>query len=215
MRPAQLDSHDCVPLAASTRALLCHFAAGDIARPLPGGEADWEAVFQGLCRHGLLGLAQRYLAHREPLVGPPEAFRRAVREACYLSVAQMALLYRNIATVLTHLAASGIEYLVLKGPALAHSVYPQPALRTFTDLDLMVRGRDLPAMHQLLLEQGFALDSDPSLLRAKRALQATIHEVSYWHDTLRLSVEVHYDDLLNTGLPSRDVQWILGPCGTD
>lgn len=38
--------------------------------------------------------------------------------------------------------ADGIAYAVLKGPALAHTVYEEPCLRPFGDLDLLVRSRD-------------------------------------------------------------------------
>ena len=36
---------------------------------------------------------------------------------------------------------AGIEYAILKGPALAHTVYGEPCLRAFGDLDLLVRAR--------------------------------------------------------------------------
>jgi hypothetical protein len=42
------------------------------------------------------------------------------------------------------LKAAGIPYLVLKGPVLAATVYPDPATRTMTDLDLLVRDTNLP-----------------------------------------------------------------------
>ena len=35
--------------------------------------------------------------------------------------------------------SEGIDFIVLKGPALAHTVYPDPSWRTFNDLDLLVR----------------------------------------------------------------------------
>lgn len=40
------------------------------------------------------------------------------------------------------LAEAGIASRVLKGPALAHLDFPDPTLRTFGDVDLLVRGRD-------------------------------------------------------------------------
>ncbi len=40
------------------------------------------------------------------------------------------------------LDGSGVEFVVLKGPAFAHSVYPDPSWRAFGDLDLLVHTRD-------------------------------------------------------------------------
>lgn len=48
------------------------------------------------------------------------------------------------------LALAGIEAITLKGPALAEALWPEPGDRLFTDLDLLVRGRDrVPAVATL------------------------------------------------------------------
>lgn len=48
-------------LAASTRAVLCNIASGDLNRVLCEQEPDWQDVYEGICQHGLLGLAYRHL----------------------------------------------------------------------------------------------------------------------------------------------------------
>jgi hypothetical protein len=50
--------------------------------------------------------------------------------------------------------AGGVESIVLKGPALAHSMYPDPSWRPFADIDLLVRTRDWRAACSLLEERG-------------------------------------------------------------
>ena len=50
--------------------------------------------------------------------------------------------------------AEGIEYAVLKGPALAHTMYPEPCLRPFVDLDLLVRSRDYDRACAILARLG-------------------------------------------------------------
>jgi hypothetical protein len=47
-----------------------------------------------------------------------------------------------------------IEFIVLKGPALAHSSYPDPSWRPFMDIDLLVRTRDWRRSCALLDELG-------------------------------------------------------------
>jgi putative nucleotidyltransferase-like protein len=51
---------------------------------------------------------------------------------------------------------AGIEYAVLKGPALAHTVYREPCLRPFGDLDLLVRSEDYDGASALLTRIGHA-----------------------------------------------------------
>jgi hypothetical protein len=49
---------------------------------------------------------------------------------------------------------AGIEFVVLKGPALAHSSYPDPSWRPFMDIDLLVTTRDWRRSCALLEELG-------------------------------------------------------------
>lgn len=48
---------------------------------------------------------------------------------------------RTLLLVSRHLEASGVRPIVLKGPALAHTHYPDPSWRAFRDLDLLVPTR--------------------------------------------------------------------------
>jgi hypothetical protein len=52
--------------------------------------------------------------------------------------------------------AQGIETLVLKGPAAAHLDYADPTLRSFGDLDLMVRSEQVDRATTQLREMGFS-----------------------------------------------------------
>jgi len=202
----EMNSHGRGPISDATRTLLCDFAAGDLKRPLHRLDADWEEVFQGLYRNGLLGLTHRYLKQWEPQDYPPPEFRQRVQQAYRISTIRMALMYRNIGKVLAQLAESGVDYMVVKGPALAYTVYPDPALRAFNDLDLLVREQDWSAMHRLLVQMEFKPEEDQPQPPPKLVPQAVLYELKYRHPETRwLLVEVHYDDLLNAGLASRDV----------
>lgn len=63
------------------------------------------------------------------------AHRRAVRHV--LRVEQVLLETVDV------LAAAGVGSRVLKGPAVARTLYPCPAVRTFVDVDLLVRSGDI------------------------------------------------------------------------
>jgi hypothetical protein len=53
------------------------------------------------------------------------------------------------------LTAAGIPFLVLKGPVLAASVYPDRASRTMTDLDLLVPDEEMPRAIEVLATIGY------------------------------------------------------------
>jgi hypothetical protein len=61
-------------------------------------------------------------------------------------------------------------------------------------------------MHRLLVGMGFTPRQDLPQPPPKLVPQAVPYELRYRHRQMRLLVEVHYDDLLNAGLASRDVE---------
>lgn len=63
----------------------------------------------------------------------------------------------TLATVLGSFAEVGIETVVLKGMAFAHSVYPAPHLRPKSDVDLWLPRHHLPLAVERLRAQGFRL----------------------------------------------------------
>ncbi len=65
------------------------------------------------------------------------------------------LLTLELLNIHKNLAAPGLAVLPYKGPVLAESLYGNVALRQFTDLDLLVRARDLSAVRSALIELGY------------------------------------------------------------
>jgi hypothetical protein len=175
-------------------------------RPLRRVEADWEEVFQAVCRNGLVGLTYAYLRKQPSADYPPVAFKRWISLAHLHASGHMAKTRVHVKRVLSRIADAGLECLVLKGPAVAQMVYPDPALRWYSDLDLHVRDRDVPAVQKLLLDLGLHLEEDQSLPRPKLVPQAAGDEWHYiWPDGSFL-VELHGDDLMHAGLAPRDYE---------
>lgn len=64
-------------------------------------------------------------------------------------------LERRLLALTSAFEEAGIEALVLKGPALAHTCYPDASWRPFGDVDLLVRTRDWREACSLLPELGY------------------------------------------------------------
>ena len=62
---------------------------------------------------------------------------------------------RTLLDLSATLSRADISCIVLKGPALAHTVYPEPEWRPFGDLDLLVRGRDWASARSAVESLGF------------------------------------------------------------
>lgn len=153
-----------------------------------------------------MGLVEHYLQHNGSQDYPPSEFQQAIHQAFRHTVAGMMQMHQRIAWLLTKLSASSIDYMVLKGPALAYLLYPSPLLRAFGDLDLIVRECDWAVLHRFLLKEGFCADRNLSEPPPKLVANDRIEHQRYWHEEHRWLVEVHYDDFFHVGLASRDVE---------
>jgi hypothetical protein len=68
--------------------------------------------------------------------------------------ARVLLLEHALVELSLRLRATGIEHRVLKGPALAHTVYPDAAMRPYVDIDLLVRSSALDETAAWLQHEG-------------------------------------------------------------
>jgi len=73
-----------------------------------------------------------------------------------LMIANEQLRSRELALLLSALAKAGLErYLIFKGTALAHTVYPQAWLRPRTDTDMLIEHSHLKAFSAVFEQQGY------------------------------------------------------------
>ncbi len=87
-------------------------------------------------------------AGRDPRFGP-------LRRERLRAVASGARLERAARNANDFLTQAGIEFVVLKGFALTATVYREPGLRPFADIDLMVRPEAMPRIVELFQKAGW------------------------------------------------------------
>ena len=107
------------------------------------------AVFHGVAP--LLSTRLRQSSPQDAALGARLFPPRALADATAVELLRAAELER----VLECLARAGIEALVLKGAALAHSIYPSPALRPRADTDLLIGARHRESAHRVLTDLGY------------------------------------------------------------
>ena len=101
-------------------------------------EADLEIA----TRHGLIGV----MAH-----GAAQSDRSPVRPVYARLWSRQQVMRRHLRELLELLHRSGVRTTVLKGPALAEWAYREPALRTYTDIDLLVPRGDLSKALEVMM----------------------------------------------------------------
>lgn len=97
--------------------------------------------------------------------------------------------YGQLANVLRRLKSAGLKPLLLKGAALARFTYEDPALRPFSDVDVLVRLNEIEAIHRVLLTSGYALAGDEPSPADRTWRQGRGY---YDPDGRRLVIDVHW-----------------------
>lgn len=127
---------------------------------------DWEYLLASAGRHGLLPLLWHRLRDLDGELIPPPVVSR-LKHAYYASLVRNMRLGDDLEQVVTALRQAGVEIIVLKGGALARTVYANLASRPMADLDFLVRPEDMERIGTVLEAIGFRLSSSiPAHMRS-------------------------------------------------
>lgn len=134
---------------------------------LESGVADpspipWDAVLE---RAGLARMAPLlYLALRsaDPSRQPPPSAAGRLRSEYLQATLANTIICRECARLLERCRQARIPIVLLKGVALANSLYPDSAARALGDIDVLVHAEDLARMRDLILDSGYTVRPDLS-----------------------------------------------------
>lgn len=119
----------------------------------PLDDPSWAALMAGARTHRLTGLLHAATADGAlPATVAQKAEARAVHRRSLLRVLA---LERELIAVCTLLGDADVPTRVLKGSAVAHLDYRDPAVRSFVDLDVLVRAADIERAVGALSAAGF------------------------------------------------------------
>jgi hypothetical protein len=116
--------------------------------PAAVGDESWSLALATLAEEKILGIAAA-AATEGWLPLTDEQYENLLNRHRNAMVWCLAL-ERRLLQIADAFEAEGIESIVLKGPAIAHTVYPDPTWRTFSDLDVLVRTRQWRAACRVL-----------------------------------------------------------------
>lgn len=116
---------------------------------------DWDGLFQWAVKNRLTPLLHWRLAREHDHQHVPEWFRQRLKAHYYQTSTRNLWLLQEAETILKRCEEHGLPIIPLKGILLANSLYPDAALRPFSDIDLLINKEHLPAVMQLLVSQGY------------------------------------------------------------
>jgi hypothetical protein len=155
------------------------------ARTLP----DWSAVPQRAEDHRVTPLLYTHLKAAR-VEAPPAVWREL--QGLYLRHRRAnEIRTAALREIMVALDSATIPVVVLKGAALSHFLYPEPALRPHSDLDLLVSPANLLRAQQVVLSLGF---QGPSASAITHRHLPPLHRLQ---DGLSVEVELHQRLLSN------------------
>jgi hypothetical protein len=111
---------------------------------------EWFDLLSYLSHHGIVPLLYFKVAQFPTELRPPEKIAARMRKVFLISHARYVRMLRQIKEILDAFSEKRIDVLVIKGPALALTTYPEPSTRPFADIDLLVKlDQYLKARHVL------------------------------------------------------------------
>ena len=163
--------------------------AEDRVRALASSPIDWDAVIVLAERHRLIPFLHRHL----PVLvesGVPESVAMTIRDRHREDTHRSLRLTGELRRLVDLLASAGIDVLPYKGPTLAMRAYGALSARTYVDLDVLVRAKDVPKALGVLEGAGYE-----SVYRFTPAQDACFRRVDgdypLVHRTTGTLVEVH------------------------
>ena len=167
--------------------------ADDVLLQLLRQGLDWPLLLLLVDRHRVAPLVWRRL-QALPAGSVDEAVLEALRGRVEANTRKALLQVREMLLLRERLQASGIAWLVFKGPVLAMQAYGDLGLRHAGDLDVLITEQDVSAAEALVealdyqrVSPGFALSP-----RQRRAFCERFADYGYLHRQHYLHVELHW-----------------------
>jgi hypothetical protein len=156
---------------------------------------DWDATATRAEHERLAPIL--YVALRGGAAPAPVLAR--LRSAWMAAERQHLLAAGQLREVLAALGRARIDVIVLKGPALAAEFYSDPAMRPFTDLDLLVRRHDRDRALDVLTGLGYLHGSPGRSLAYELEHAPAVYLVGRGEDTSRLPLDLHWQCVAHPG----------------
>ena len=151
---------------------------------------DWDALTVVAEFHGLSALVCRTMEGVCPDLVPENVVSR-LRDGYRDSARRNLVLTSQLFSLISAFQIEGIDVMPLKGPVLAELLYPDPVLRPFSDLDILVRKTDVPAAMRVLSLEEYRLGAHLARLSLHTVLNLNC-ELLFRHERAA-HVDLHWE----------------------
>ena len=170
--------------------------------------------------HGVEALVFHQMQDSAAWSAWPRGIRDGLTDACRAGIAFEMYRRNRVEELLFRLAERHIDFLVIKGEALARNQYPDSTLRTRCDTDVFIRPQQIEDVRTVLLESGFEViaplyKTHQFCAVANRAGPARVNLDIHWRiqNAARYARSIGFDEALAQSVPLKGMEHsrTLGP----
>jgi hypothetical protein len=172
------------------------------------GPLDWDYLLWEAEENSITPLLERHLSAFASGATPP-AVRDQLKKTCRANTLRCLYLTAELFNILRLFQAQNIPVIPYKGPVLAAQAYGDVALREFEDLDIILRQRDIPRAHEIIVSLGYKPKFD-WILSPGAAASLVPGEYNYRDEARRAMVELHTEITLRHFPSKPDLDAFIG-----
>jgi hypothetical protein len=161
----------------------------DRIRELVASALDWDTLLSGADQNAVVPLLDRNLRAVAVDLVSTEQIQR-IGEATRANTLRCLNLTAALIQILRGFHAEGIAAIPYKGPVLAAQAYGDVLLRQFDDVDIILRQRDMPKAHRVMLGLDYAVKF-PGLMSPNSEAPPIPGEYKYYSESRAAIVELH------------------------
>lgn len=154
-------------------------------------DLDWDLLLQRAFRHGVLPLLCRNLLECGADLIPQEA-RERLEQHLLSHTHRNLMLTRELLILLNLFEARGIRAIPLKGPTLSAVAYGDLSLRHYVDLDIIVFGKELNRVEEVIGPRGYSQERSPSWFEKLPTPFSRKKDIGYKNESRGVRLELHW-----------------------
>ena len=116
---------------------------------------NWERLLTLAQHHGVTPLLFKHFLQTPHFPHVPSEVKKILKQFFRKHVLFSQMLSKELGRLVQSFETEKIPVIPIKGPSLAVMAYGALELRTFSDLDILMKNRDIPRARALLLDQGY------------------------------------------------------------
>jgi len=184
--------------------ILAFFSDPDGLAPRPKTRAleklNWDRLIRAASRQYTLAIVQHNITENPIGITVPSSVLREIESRLARFQLKTAFHRDALVEALSEFSRRRQKVVVLKGPALAERYYPEPWLRLFSDIDLMVPRSVIPEVQDTLHYLGYEpQDPDKERLCLEEYGELTL---TRRYDPVPIKLELHWDFVNSRSLRS-------------